>query len=86
MKKFLVVLAVVSLILSAASGVALADDPWKCGKIDKMVQSPYGYDVLYRSTFCGKCVMVKMVDGRMMEWKYCNEDQNSWKPIPKRDQ
>ena len=87
MKRFLVVLAVVSLILSAASGVALADDPWKCGVVDKVVASPSGdYDVVFRSTNCGNCVMVKMKDGRMLEWKYCEEDSRSWKAIPKRDQ
>jgi hypothetical protein len=31
-------------------------------------------------------VMVKMTDGRMLEWKYCEEDSRSWKDIPKRDQ
>jgi hypothetical protein len=87
MKRFLIVLAVVSLILSAASGVALADDPWKCGVVDKVVASPSGdYDVVFRSTNCGSCVMVKMTDGRMLEWKYCEEDSRSWKDIPKRDQ
>ena len=88
MKRLLVVLAVVSLILSAASGVALADDtPWKCGVVDKVVASPSGdYNVVFRSTQCGNCVMVKMKDGRMLEWKYCEEDSRSWKAIPKRDQ
>lgn len=87
MKRLLVFLAVVSLILTAAFGVALADDPWKCGVVDKVVESPSGdYDVVYRSTTCGKCVMVKMKDGRMLEWKYCGEDNRSWKDVPKRDQ
>ena len=87
MKRLLVVLAVVSLILTAASGMALADDPWKCGVVDKVVASHSGdYDVVFRSTNCGNCVMVKMKDGRMLEWKYCEEDSKSWKDIQKRDQ
>ena len=86
MKRFLIVLAVVSLILSAASGAALASDMWKCGVVDKVVSSPYGYDVVFRTTDCGKCVMVKMKDGRMLEWKFCEDDSKSWKDIPKRNQ
>lgn len=86
MKRFLVVLAVVSLILSAGSGIALADNMWECGVVDKIVHSPYGYDVMFRTSDCGKCVMVKMVDGRKTEWKFCGEDSKSWRDIPKRDQ
>jgi hypothetical protein len=87
MKKILVILAVVSLILSAATGMVFADDkPWQCGEVYKAVHSPYGYDVVFRSTHCGKCVMVKMKDGRMIEWKYCSEDSRSWRDIPTENQ
>jgi hypothetical protein len=89
MKRFLVLLAVISLILTAGFGTALADGkhpPYACGKINKVVHSPYGYDIMFKTTGCGKCVMIKMVDGRKVEWKYCGEDSRSWKDIPKRDQ
>lgn len=89
MRKLLVVLAVVSLILSAGPGLALADGahpPYACGMVNKIVHSPYGYDVMYKTTGCGKCIMVKMIDGRKVEWRYCFESSRDWKDIPKKDQ
>jgi hypothetical protein len=89
MKKLLVILAAVSLILTAGSGLVLANGehpPYACGMIDKVVHSPYGYDIVFKTTGCGKCVMIKMIDGRKMEWKYCQEDHTNWRDIPKKDQ
>jgi len=89
MKKLLVILVAISMILSAGFGSVVADSghpPYACGKIVKVVHSPYGYDVVYKTTGCGKCVMVKMVDGKKIEWRYCSEDSRSWKEIPKKDQ
>ena len=89
MRKLLIVLVMASMILFAGFVTISADGghpPYACGKIDKVVHSPYGYDIVYKTTNCGNCVMVKMVDGRKVEWKFCFEDSKSWKEIPKRDQ
>jgi hypothetical protein len=90
MKKLIIFLAVLSVILFTVFGTHTpASSQSNLDRymiVEKMVHSPYGYDVLYLHTLTGKCYMVRMENGRYIEWKRCGEDGHSWTPIPKENQ